>query len=560
MPRPAPVPPVLAPVSAVEQEKAAKDEIARFPTLEAPDRVNEGQEFEVHVSLTEDQLVADVAVRPGPGASVDPSGRLHLPLPGDRKEWLIDVALFAPGFTFVSGPNFGQLRLPQCGDSTPASFRLRAEPVASSTPRARKLHATLTHEGRYLARITKDVAVGGREIADAAAPAVAEKPRSVQAAMAPISAGDAAAAPDLTVFILDAVEPDRLGQADVLVYSPWLQPATERIVQPAQVNDWIAVQYEKIIDTAVKAGPDRMKSRLVPLLNGIGSTLWDNFAPATVKQAFWKLRDERGSRFRTIQVFTNNPALPWELMRPSRPGGGSDAGFLGVDYAVARWHVANRAGQLERPPLRQPVGPLIAVAPHYDGADALPAQASELEALRSMPGFRNVPGRWAALAELFGRMPNGIIHFLGHGEVESGGGGVNEYRIRLEDALLDVTSWRGLLKARTGATPFFFFNACEVGQAQRVANFVDGWAPAVLEAGAAGYIGGLWPLADRSSAEFSTRFYRRVMDRVGKPDSTAQVAEILRENRRRFAETGDPTWIAYVLYGDVNLQFTRGSL
>ena len=96
-----------------------------------------------------------------------------------------------------------------------------------------------------------------------------------------------------------------------------------------------------------------------------------------------------------------------------------------------------------------------------------------------------------------------------------------------------------------------FFNACDIGQGDKVANFVDGWAPAVLESGASGYIDGLWPLGDHGAAEFAKEFYRRFKEQLDQ--GGAQIVEILRQTRRRFYDNGDPTFLAYVYYGDPDL-------
>ncbi len=102
--------------------------------------------------------------------------------------------------------------------------------------------------------------------------------------------------------------------------------------------------------------------------------------------------------------------------------------------------------------------------------------------------------------------------------------------------------------------PLFFFNACDLGQAHEVSGGLDGWAPAVLETGAVGYIGGLWPLDDESASAFSRRFYEAVAEALTK--GPVRVGDALASVRRRFFRTGDPTWLAYVYYGDVNLELT----
>ena len=83
----------------------------------------------------------------------------------------------------------------------------------------------------------------------------------------------------------------------------------------------------------------------------------------------------------------------------------------------------------------------------------------------------------------------------------------------------------------------------------------DGGAPAVLDAGASGFISGLWPLFDDAAAAFSKHFYDELERRLA--DGQAPVADIVATGRQLFLETGDPTYLAYVFYGDVNLRFVR---
>ena len=137
--------------------------------------------------------------------------------------------------------------------------------------------------------------------------------------------------------------------------------------------------------------------------------------------------------------------------------------------------------------------------------------------------------------------------------VKATSSGIPEYSIRLEDSDVDLLMFRGLVAGRATSHPFVFFNACSLGQAQRVASFVDGWAPATLEAGASGYVGGLWLLSDAGAAAFAARFYATFATALRTGPVT--VAEVLRQVRRDFYDRGDPTFLAYVYYGDPDLRF-----
>jgi hypothetical protein len=75
------------------------------------------------------------------------------------------------------------------------------------------------------------------------------------------------------------------------------------------------------------------------LLEGFGEALYQRFAPARFKEAFWALRDRLGESFDSIQIYTVDPVLPWELMRPHRDS--EQAGFLGAAVRLGRWHIGS---------------------------------------------------------------------------------------------------------------------------------------------------------------------------------------------------------------------------
>ncbi len=167
-------------------------------------------------------------------------------------------------------------------------------------------------------------------------------------------------------------------------------------------------------------------------------------------------------------------------------------------------------------------------------------------------------GSLATVRTLLRELPQGIVHFAGHGRAQRRDGG-RQYAIQLEDGVLDLMTWRGLVEARQPNHPVFFMNACEVGSANQVGTFVDGWAPEVLRTGASGYIGALWKVDDAVAADFATSFYRNLELEI-RPSPTARgqrvnIGELLARTRREvYARTGSPTALAYVYYGDVNLK------
>ena len=541
--------------------------------MEAPDEVPVGQSFSVLVSLTLDEITPDVVAKPGKGATKTADGALALKLP-DGDAWEIDVILSGPGFKLEGGGNRQKITLPRGDDSAPALFNLIASPLNTAS-KQRKLYATLWHRGSYLAKVYKPITVTESAIAENspapvtrgspgapqqkaqspdATPNVRARPvtpRPRQSEPAAIQANNEP--PQLTVYLLH--DPDGEGgrRGQIIVNSPYLQPTVADYSPPADMRDWLASHYDRVLDELGTTSSIPLPDRTIPQLRGFGQSVYKYFAPRSFKKAFWKLHERLGANFTSIQIYTNDPVLPWELMRPQSDDGTQQRDFIGLEFRIARWHISNDSAQLDKPPQRLELKELVAIAPQYQGGDYLPNQAQEMAVLRKLPGYRPLSGTYSSVRSLLQTMPAGIIHFSGHGVV--GDAKHPTYAIHLEDRELDVLTWRGMTRPTRQQHPFVFLNACDIGVAQKVANFVDGWAPAVLETGAGGYVGGLWPLTDKAAAGFSETFYTRLYGGLRK--GAVKAAEILRLARRDFLKTGDPTYLAYAYYGDVNLSFVQ---
>jgi hypothetical protein len=544
--------------------------VRRYPNIEAPDRVPVGRPFSLQISLTMEPLSDAVQIQPGYGSSVDAEGRLSMTLPRreDGKPWPIDVVVTAPDFEIAHGNNRAMIDLPADGDSTPALFELTPR-----SPRATaKVWVTFWHAGTYLARASRVLAIDADDAEQtpsvSAQPAAAKPVVAENAVIATIGseAGAGEAPADLTVYVQELRAGDRT-VCQLTIESPYLQPGTAPCTPAAELQPWLAEQYNAILRASAAmrgvklpgAAPAVTPEQAKAMLRGIGRELYRRAAGPLFDSAFWKLVDREksgGFQFRTIQIYTNNPSLPWELMVPVH-GQRSRDGFLGTEFEIARWHIADEVSSHDKPPRRLDLRQVVAIAPSYAGSTALAHQDDEIQAIHRLSGFRQVKGELASIQQLLRDPPDGIVHFAGHGVADRTPGGMVEYAIQLEGgASLDLMSWRGLMHDEARRHPLYFLNACDVGQANRVLNFVDGWAPAVLDGGASGFIGGLWPLSDKGAAAFATHFYRGLGDAVtgGQP---ASVAKLVTSSRGGFFETGDPTFLAYVFYGDVNLKLAR---
>ncbi len=526
-------------------------EILLYSTMEYPDTVSSNQEFAVQISLTPEFT--------NPDGEIDATGlTADWDFP-ERDSWKIDVVMTAPAFNFRDGRNSAVISLSREGDSTPAIFYLHAKPISRSD-QISPIHVTLWHKGTFLVKFNRYVMVNAARAANNTKPDTS--PVKSRANIEIL--GSDFQSPDLTVYLLDGLDPNRPEESRLVITSPYLQTYERVFVKPAGMAEWLSEYYAKFAQEITRgvrpvemSDPSVKKNRVLSQLRGFGQQLYQQFAPPAFKTAFWRLQDKLGSAFQTIQIYTNDPILPWELMRPCRADGSDLRDFLGIEFKIARWHINEAGNEYDRPPQFLPMRELVVVVPEYGGSLILPSQKQEITALQLIEGCRKVPGKWAPLRRLFQNFPQGVIHFAGHGKVKANARGIYEYSILLEDGDLDVLAWRDLSTRKNRAHPFVFLNACEIGQSFKVANFVDGWAPAALEAGASGFVGGLWPLSDKGAAEFAIYFYHELKRRMFY--SSANLAEILRDTRRLFYENGDPTFLAYVYYGDPNFKFYRES-
>ena len=110
--------------------------------------------------------------------------------------------------------------------------------------------------------------------------------------------------------------------------------------------------------------------------------------------------------------------------------------------------------------------------------------------------------------------------------------------------LLLTTAAIGQVLARSG--PLVFINACRsAGQAARY-NRLDGWASKFLKAGAAAFIGSLWAIRDTTAPRFAERLYEQLRYEA----SLGQAAMTARREALSQSGDGDPTWLAYSVYGN----------
>jgi TPR repeat protein len=332
---------------------------------------------------------------------------------------------------------------------------------------------------------------------------------------------------------------------------------------------------------------DAMFSR--GLIEGIGTDLYTHDAPDTFRTIYQQMLSAH-MRLHSITIVTNTPLLPWELMCVPSPTG-KGCNLLGLTTAIVRENSA--APQLAQP-ADIPFSAIDIVAPNYTGTLALAGAAAELKSIKAtFPIAKRVDGDANSVSLMVKAAPEGIIHFTGHGKrVENPGHATPatastpaltpaassaltpaadsivaapppllapRVAIALED--YDMTPDTFIAFRAEGdpaAHPFYFFNACDLGQSDKELSYVAGWGPALMRSGAAGYLGALYEVGDASATRFAAHFYAGLKANLASNRPWTMAELVTQARQQTYAESNDPTALAYVLYAKPFMKLVAG--
>lgn len=138
-----------------------------------------------------------------------------------------------------------------------------------------------------------------------------------------------------------------------------------------------------------------------------------------------------------------------------------------------------------------------------------------------------------------------VLHFSTHGrssksnplysviELENGG------EVRPEE-ISGMTTTFGRVH------PIVNLNACQSGVQGFSLTGIQGWATGFLEAGSSASIGTLWSVSDETAFAFTQELYNQLVNNV-------YLGEAVRIARNHCKQHGDPSWLAYIVYGQPNM-------
>ena len=252
-----------------------------------------------------------------------------------------------------------------------------------------------------------------------------------------------------------------------------------------------------------------------------GEQLWDRLVPTEVQRQFWDCL----GRIEQLTILSDNDVFPWEVLHPGGELGFLVTGDFPVTRTVEKWRWTRR---LYKSPARF-------VVPRQP-VDVPPEAEREAGILRDILGATEP--NISTLRELQGLIDDGgfgVLHFACHAGFSQDDRGP---QIMLDKPFLprELGRWR-----QAWHQPLVFLNACRSAGPRYRCFGVDGFAERFLHAGAGAFIGSLWEVGDLTALRFAQELY-------GMLTEGRTLGEAVTDLRRR-VKNGDPTWLAYAVYG-----------
>ena len=236
----------------------------------------------------------------------------------------------------------------------------------------------------------------------------------------------------------------------------------------------------------------------ISVMRGIGETIW-KVTPDCFKGLYAELRAQHGPRF-PIQIVTNEPHVPWEMMHPDAEAGFPDADHLFMTHPIARWFGGSEGGMrdgFER-------GRIVSFVPKYPPDSALPSAVAEGERLISEFGAVGGLATCDGLRAFLGKAQPGprvsMLHFAGHATPPGEGTDSAKQGLRMSDGWMSHMEIHGGVILGMEDGTFVLLNACSVGFANHTLGVVGGWPASLAMRGFGGILAPIWAVQDEHAS------------------------------------------------------------
>ena len=323
---------------------------------------------------------------------------------------------------------------------------------------------------------------------------------------------------------------------------------------------YVEALYRKIEDFWARDSGEY--DRFLERLRATGVTMFTELFPKELQRVMWEKRDE----LQNIQVFSEEPFIPWEVVHLKDPDGsltrGGESEFL-AEKGLVRWLWLDGDNGSPARKLANFDSNCYSVVPEYPpGSDRqLDGAQEELDLMKDTVGTRSLPADSGEVIDLLATKGGfELLHFACHGEAESGAiwdaGLLMTGKMRSGKYVKDlmtpdqVTSFANF-HSEEGRRPVVFLNACQTGRTGPQLTGLGGFAKAFLEKGAGAFIGSLWSVGDTAALHFAEKFYQTILMK------DKSFAEAVVKARKYAKDKEDVTWLSYVAYGHPYAQLDR---
>jgi hypothetical protein len=374
--------------------------------------------------------------------------------------------------------------------------------------------------------------------------------------------GKDAPAPDLELRIMLSGDKRRLsfmlnggkyhhtqvGESDPLPDSPraFLQPMFDRL-------DTLAGR-----GATMRNAPETETNRQE--LIALGNELFDKLFSKELKVEYTeRIRGEFAGR--GLMIISDEPWIPWEIVRPFALD--KDGNILYDDpplcemFHLSRW--LNGPGAPDQITMRQ--GAWVAPPSSAPEADVENRYFQELHRRQWQVALAGPLTRSAEIQAQLQARNTTFLHFACHGNFDASNPDNSMVQLAGGDffspSKIDLRSRAGVAAAK----PLVFFNACHSGRISFDLTRLGGWAADLLAFGVSAFVGSLWAINGKLAAQFAQEFYNRLWGINGFEGRPQPLGQAFHEARMKIkeADEANPTWLAYVLYGDPYGQVVLGN-
>lgn len=478
--------------------------VARLVQTEFPDSVALGQTVSLLVSLVRETVRQSV---------------LSIAVPIETQ---VDIVVQTQrGFALESSDE-GSLRISNEEDSLPFQFKLRATEVGPG-----RIRILCFQGGKPLGEIILTPTVV------AADQGTRREHDKIHQVLAPFSIIQ----PDLTLLIFEHMNQ---GQLEITLRLSAQNPDLGLNFKPfgpikLRMNPLLYFQdfFKDIEGLPITRPNDQVVA--IHKLARKGAKLFQDLLPENLRTLLWSLQD----RIRTVQVLSDEPWIPWELLKLCGEENDEivEGPFLCEAFTMTRWF----PGIGRRPLLR--LQRMAIVVPTDSGLTHVQNERAYLLSLaNNQRQISEVPATYVEVLEALSKGNFDCWHFTGHGRFEASD--PNRSALMLErHQRLCPEDLSGKVRNCGRAQPLVFLNACQTGREGFSLTGIGGWAHNFVEAGAAAFIGSLWSVYDKTASTFAQTFYNYLLD-------GETIGRAIREARVATQASNDLTWLAYTVFAE----------